>query len=138
LGEANNPSCIYVCFTLIKMASNLEVGEKIESFFTITRIYSSQDGESHFGTVKIKMKGKGDIGSISDIIPSTGLMFRETPSSYNYSWHTAPRRQFIVNLDASVQVTVSSGEKRILKEGEVFFVEDTTALPTLVGMWIES
>uniref|UniRef100_A0A1X7UI43 Uncharacterized protein n=1 Tax=Amphimedon queenslandica TaxID=400682 RepID=A0A1X7UI43_AMPQE len=53
-------------------------------------------------------------------------------SSYNYSWHTAPRRQFIVNLDASVQVTVSSGEKRILKEGEVFFVEDTTALPTLV------
>lgn len=68
----------------------------------------------------------GDIGSISDMIPSTGLMFRETPSSYNYSWHTAPRRQFIVNLDASVQVTVSSGEKRILKEGEVFFVEDTT------------
>ena len=53
-------------------------------------------------------------------------MFRETPSSYNYSWHTAPRRQFIVNLDASVQVTVSSGEKRILNEGEVFFVEDTT------------
>lgn len=67
----------------------------------------------------------GDIGSISDTIPSCSIMFRETPSSYNYSWHNAPRRQFIVNLDASVQITVSSGEIRTLGEGEVMFVEDT-------------
>lgn len=53
-------------------------------------------------------------------------MFRLTPSDYHYSWHHAPRRQFIVNLDAEVEVEVSSGEKRIIKQGEVFFVEDVT------------
>ena len=53
------------------------------------------------------------------------MMFRETPPSYNFSWHNAPRRQYIVNLDADVEITVSSGETRVIRQGEVFFVEDT-------------
>ena len=35
-------------------------------------------------------------------------------------------RQFIVNLDGDVEIEVSSGEKRILRRGTVFFVEDVT------------
>ena len=35
-------------------------------------------------------------------------------------------RQFIVNLDGDVAVEVSSGEKRVITAGEVFFVEDVT------------
>ena len=35
-------------------------------------------------------------------------------------------RQFIVNLDGDLEIEVSSGEKRILCSGEVFFVEDLT------------
>ena len=31
-----------------------------------------------------------------------------------------------MNLNADVEVEVSSGEKRIIKQGDVFFVEDTT------------
>ncbi len=68
----------------------------------------------------------GEIGFLSKLISSFGIMFRLTPSDYHYSWHHAPRRQFIVNLDAEVEVEVSSGEKRIIKQGEVFFVEDVT------------
>ena len=48
-----------------------------------------------------------------------------TPPSYNFSWHNAPRRQYIVNLDADVEITVSSGETKVIRQGEVFFVEDT-------------
>ncbi len=58
----------------------------------------------------------------------TGVQFRYTPSSYHYSWHNAPNRQFIINLDADVEVEVSEGEKRIIKQGEVFFVEDITGM----------
>ncbi len=68
----------------------------------------------------------GDIGYLSKLVNATGVMFRLTPSDYHYSWHHAPRRQFIVNLDADVEVEVSSGEKRVIKQGEVFFVEDVT------------
>ena len=35
-------------------------------------------------------------------------------------------RQFIVNLDGDVEVEVSSGEKRVITRGKVFFVEDIT------------
>lgn len=59
------------------------------------------------------------------MIPCTSVMFRETPPTYNFSWHNAPRRQFIVNLDADVEITVSTGETQIIKQGDVFFVEDT-------------
>ena len=31
-----------------------------------------------------------------------------------------------MNLDGDVEVEVSSGEKRVLRRGEVFFVEDLT------------
>ena len=55
-------------------------------------------------------------------------MFRQTPGDYHYSWHNAPQRQFIVNLDADVEVEVCSGEKRLIRQGEVFFVEDTTGV----------
>ena len=53
-------------------------------------------------------------------------MFRSTPGSYDYDWHRAPRRQFVVNLDAALEIEVSSGEKRIIPQGGVFFLEDTT------------
>ena len=38
----------------------------------------------------------------------------------------SPVRQFIVNLDGDVEVEVSSGEKRVITRGQVFFVEDIT------------
>lgn len=68
----------------------------------------------------------GDIGYLSKLIKVTGVKFRLTPADYLYSWHNAPSRQFIVNLDADVEVEVSSGERRVIKQGEVFFVEDVT------------
>ncbi len=67
----------------------------------------------------------GDIGYLSNVIPSNGVIFRMTPASYNYSWHCAPRRQFVVNLNADVEITVSDGERKTIKQGQVFFLEDT-------------
>lgn len=63
---------------------------------------------------------------MSELIKGAGIQFRYTPGDYSYSWHTAPQRQFIVNLDADVEIEVSSGEKKVIPKGEVFFVEDTT------------
>lgn len=70
----------------------------------------------------------GDIGYLSKLIGAAGVVFRQTPGDYHYSWHNAPQRQFIVNLDADVEVEVCNGEKRLIRQGEVFFVEDTTGV----------
>ena len=77
----------------------------------------------------------GDIGYLSKLTAVGGVMFRQTPGDYHYSWHNAPQRQFIVNLDADVEVEVGSGEKRVIRQGEVFFVEDTTGVCVLFSLY---
>jgi hypothetical protein len=59
-------------------------------------------------------------------LPATGIIFRETSGDYNLDWHPAPRRQYIINLDAGVQITASDGEVRVIGAGEIILVEDVT------------
>jgi len=47
-------------------------------------------------------------------------------AQHNIDWHPAPRRQYIINLDAGVKITASDGEARFIATGEVILVEDTT------------
>jgi quercetin dioxygenase-like cupin family protein len=64
-------------------------------------------------------------GKLSKRLPATGIIFRQVPPTYDLDWHPAPRRQYIINLDAGVQITASDGESRVIGAGEVILVEDT-------------
>jgi len=92
--------------------------------WTITVVSVNSEGGSYFRDVVVPLDVPTNVGILSSIIPLTGAMFRETPATYDLDFHTAPRRQFIVNLDSSVEIEVSSGEKRVLPAGAIFFVED--------------
>jgi hypothetical protein len=91
-----------------------------------TRIYTDETGESHFEEVDLTLRKKGEIGALSDKIPVKGLIFRETPADYDYDFHHAPARQFIVLLDGIIEIEVSTGEQRIFKQGDILLVEDTS------------
>ena len=54
------------------------------------------------------------------------IFFRLVFFVFKNSLFSLSLRQFIVNLDGDVEVEVSSGEKRVLCRGQVFFVEDLT------------
>lgn len=54
-----------------------------------------------------------------------GLQFRITPGDYDFDFHTAPARQFIVSLDAAVDIEVTDGTRRIFPAGTVMLAEDT-------------
>ncbi len=54
----------------------------------------------------------------------TAMMLRTTPADYDFDWHCAPRRQFIVNLDAAVDVETGDGCTTRFQSGELFYVED--------------
>ena len=76
----------------------------------ITRIYADTDGESRFQEIDIPIADAGDIGHLSKTIPAKGIIFRETTGDYDYAWHNAPRRQYVIILQGDVEITVSSGE----------------------------
>ncbi len=92
----------------------------------ITRLYVDKKGETHFEDVTLPYASKGKGGKISKRYPASGIMFRETAGTYDYAWHNAPRKQYIINLDGAVDITVSDGETRRIGAGEIFLVEDTT------------
>jgi hypothetical protein len=45
---------------------------------------------------------------------------------YDYDFHTAPARQYIILLDGAIAIETSLGEKREFKAGDVLLVEDVT------------
>jgi hypothetical protein len=94
--------------------------------FTITRIYADEQGESHFGQLAIPLEESGTIGFLSGAHPVETVIFRQVLPSYDYDFHTAPRRQYIVLLDGEIEIETSLGEKRQFKGGQVVLVEDTT------------
>ena len=92
----------------------------------VTRIYTGADNESHFEEIEIDLKDLGMIGRISALEPASGIVFRETEGDYDFEFHNAPRRQYVINLDAAVELETGDGTKRILGPGEVLLAEDTT------------
>lgn len=91
----------------------------------IHHLYADANGESHFEDVEVEYVSQTPSGRLSARLPANGLIFREVPVDYDLDWHPAPRRQYIVNLDAGVQLTASDGEVRVIGAGEVILVEDT-------------
>jgi len=91
----------------------------------IHRLYADERGESHFQDVEVPFTEATRSGRLSARLPATGIIFREVPPDYDLDWHPAPRRQYIINLDAGVQITASDGETRRIGAGEVLLVEDT-------------
>ena len=87
----------------------------------IVRVFSGDDGESHFEDVTpeemaniVNRVGPGDI--------SLGL--RPSPSFSDY--HNAPRRQYVVNLSGTAEFECADGSKVQMEPGDILVAEDLT------------
>jgi len=92
----------------------------------VTRIYADDQGETHFADVDVELKPGGEIGHLSRPIPAKSVIFRRNDPGYDYDWHNAPQRQFIVLLDGAIELEVSDGSRRTLGAGEILLMDDTT------------
>jgi hypothetical protein len=92
----------------------------------IHNLYVDANGETHFRDIDVEWVDTRNASKLSKRLPANGIIFRETAGEYDLDWHPAPRRQYIINLDAGVQITASDGESRVIGAGEVILVEDTS------------
>ena len=92
----------------------------------IHNLYADPSGESHWRDIEVEWIEETRSGKLSKRFPASGIIFREAPATYDLDWHPAPRRQYIINLDAGVQITASDGESRVIGAGEVLLVEDVS------------
>lgn len=91
----------------------------------ITRVYSDDNGESHFEDIELPLNDNGEIGFLSDKIPVKEIIFRKVKPDYDYDFHIAPQKQYILLMDGEIEIETSLGEKRIFKGGDILLLEDT-------------
>ena len=93
--------------------------------FPYTRLYTDSNGESRFEEVEVPLDESGPIGYLSDRYKVKDIQFRVNDADYDWGFHNAPARQFIILLDGEIEITTSLGEKRKFGGGDVLLVEDT-------------
>jgi hypothetical protein len=86
----------------------------------LIHIYATPDGESHHRIVEIS----NDAGEI----PVTAMTARAYARNVSNAadWHTAPRRQFAINMTGSLEVEISNGSRHRIGQGDLVFLEDIT------------
>ncbi len=96
----------------------------------VTRIFTGEDGESHFEELEIPSTDLGPpLGEISASVSSVSSFFRATQTEGDddvYDYHCAPRRQFVIHLKGSVEIEIGDGSKRRFGVGDVLLADDTT------------
>ena len=91
----------------------------------IVRIFTGDDGRSHFEDLDVALEDFGMRGQISERWPARGVQFRTVSGEYELDFHNAPRRQLVVNLTGSVEIELGDGTKRVFGPGTIFLAEDT-------------
>jgi quercetin dioxygenase-like cupin family protein len=79
--------------------------------FHITKVYSDSEGDSHFEDLEVPLKEAGSIGRLSDVLPAGGVIFREVEPAYDWDFHTAPQKQYIILLDGEIEIETSGRKK---------------------------
>jgi hypothetical protein len=92
----------------------------------IARIWADESGESHYQDIEMSLAPSGLLRRISTPLPVTSMILRENGPAYDFDWHVAPRRQYIVLLAGFVEIQASDGESRTFGPGDIVLVEDIT------------
>jgi hypothetical protein len=89
----------------------------------LIHIYATPDGESHHQVVEIANTA-GEI----PVTAMTARAYARSPAAAASAadWHTAPRRQFAINMTGSLEVEISDGSRHLIGQGDLVFLEDIT------------
>ena len=85
------------------------------------RMYTGDDNKSHIE--ELNLASKMDMMSLQT---AKGIIFSETPLGNFIDWHTAPRRQYIIQLSGQVEIGLADGTTVRYQPGDTRLVEDTT------------
>ena len=87
----------------------------------IVRVFSGDDGESHFEELT-----PDHLAAIVNRVGEGDIILNRRPSPSVHDYHNAPRRQYVVNLSGVSEYEVADGTVRRLMPGDVLVAEDLT------------
>ena len=110
--------------------------EKTAELLTYARLYTGDDGQTHFEDVVVNFKTVEHghnmppiWASLPGSIDVKGLRFFSTGAGWDGSKpHPAPNRQFFFVISGEMEFITSDGESRVFGPGDVFLVEDVSGI----------
>ncbi len=87
------------------------------------RMYTGDDGKSHFEELDQAQGGKSFLSTIA----AKALVFKNDQNRDDlHGWHNAPRRQWCITLSGTVDIGIGDGTVKTFGPGDVFLAEDVT------------
>ncbi|HEX6999572.1 MAG TPA: hypothetical protein VF322_15640 [Gammaproteobacteria bacterium] len=106
--------------TLVRPSPGFTQAPSGELKARLIHIYATPDGESHHEIVEIS----NEAGEIPVASMTAGAYARNDANAAE--WHTAPRRQFAINMTGTLEVEISDGSRHRIGPGDLVFLEDVT------------
>jgi len=97
-----------------------------ENTVNYVHLFTGDDGLSYFKDVEVPMTDRGRGTELSDLFAAKAMLMRRNTAEYELDYHTAPRKQFIINLTGTVEIVASGGETRQFGPGSIMLADDTT------------
>ena len=86
----------------------------------LVRLFTGDDGESHFED--LDMKTWPSEWSIT--LSGQPVNFKRREPGYFYDWHNESRRQYVITVAGELEAVVSDGSVKRFKSGDILFAED--------------
>src|SRR5262245_27783136 len=97
-----------------------------ETAMAIIRIYTGQDGKSHFEEIVPRLSPRGDQSDGGELFPGSGILIRRFDTKRTNPWHHAPGRAAVFTLSGAVDIEIGDGTVQRLGPGDVRIAEDRT------------
>lgn len=94
--------------------------------FPLIRLYTGDDGQSHFERGSVELPRIEGTVSRSQPRPATRVSFAESAAGSTLDWHPAPVVQYVITLSGTLEFETRLGETFVLAPGTVLLAEDTT------------
>ena len=91
----------------------------------VVRIYTGDDGESHFEEINLPYEKVAEAERTA-VENAENIHFRRYQPGGFIDWHTAPRRQYVICISGQIEIGLGDGSKHLFGPGDARLVEDTT------------
>ncbi len=92
----------------------------------ILRLYTGEDGKSHFEEIEPAFQEVGDKSDQANIHAESGIIMRRFDPKRSNSWHNAPGRVCVFTLSGAVDIEIGDGTVRRIGPGDILIAEDVT------------
>lgn len=94
----------------------------------IVRLYTGEDGKSHFEDIEPVFEPLDDSSERAIIRTGSGveIMIRRFDPKRSNPWHPAPGKVCVFTISGSVDIEVGDGSTRRIGPGDILIAEDVT------------